>query len=85
MGKQEDKKLLQWMWETLFDGGLGGEGCKDSEGNFMCEGPLTVECFWVNIWCMLDWISSQKCKDKRLLQAVDQQWEVQKMRCGLSI
>ena len=67
------KKFYSECGETLFDGGLGGEGCKDSKGNFMYDGPLTVECFWVNIWCMLDWIWSQKCRDTRLLQAVGQQ------------
>ena len=40
---------------------------------YMCDGPIeTVECVWVNNWCMLDWISPQNCRNKLLLHTADQ-------------
>ena len=34
---------------------------------YMCDGPIeTVECIWVNIWCMPDWIWSQNCRNTLL-------------------
>ena len=39
----------------------------------MYDYPIeTVECIWVNIWCMLDWIWSQNCRNTLLLHTVDQ-------------
>ena len=36
----------------------------NSVGLSMCDGPIeTVKYIWVNIWCMLDWIFSQYCKN----------------------
>ena len=35
----------------------GGGTCKNPVRLSMYNGPMeTVECMWVNIWCMLDWI-----------------------------
>ena len=39
----------------------------------MCSGPIeTVECIWVNIWCMLDWIWSLNCRNTLLLHTAGQ-------------
>ena len=39
----------------------------------MCDGPTEIfECIWVNIWCMLDWIWSQNCRDTLLLHTAGQ-------------
>ena len=32
----------------------------------------TVENIWSNIWCILDWIWSQSCRNTVLLHTVDQ-------------
>ena len=35
---------------------------------YMCDSPIeTVECIWVNIWCMLNWIWSQNSRNTLLL------------------
>ena len=40
---------------------------------YMCDDPIeTVECIWVNIWCMLDWIGSQNCRNTLLLHTAGQ-------------
>ena len=40
---------------------------------YMCDGPIeTVEWIWVNIWCMLDWIWSQNCRNTLLLHTTGQ-------------
>ena len=40
---------------------------------YMCDGPIeTVECIWVNIWCMLDWIWSQNCRNTLFLHTAGQ-------------
>ena len=40
---------------------------------YMCDGPIeTVECIWVNIWCMLVWIWSQNCRNTLLLHTTGQ-------------
>ena len=32
---------------------------------YMCDSPIEIfECIWVNIWCMLDWIWSQNCRNR---------------------
>ena len=39
----------------------------------MYDGPIeTVECIWVSICCMLDYIWSQNCRNTLLLHTVDQ-------------
>ena len=39
----------------------------------MYDSPMeTVEYIWVNIWCKLDWILSQNCRNKLPLHTVDQ-------------
>ena len=39
-----------------------------AEMMYMCDSPIeTVECIWVNIWCMLDWIWSRNCRNTLLL------------------
>ena len=40
----------------------------------------TVQYTWVNIWCMLDWILLQNCRNVLPLHTVDQTG-AQKMRC----
>ena len=40
---------------------------------YMCDGPIeTVECIWVDIWCMLDWLWSQNCRNALLLHTASQ-------------
>ena len=40
---------------------------------YMCDGTIeTVECIWVNIWCMLDCIWSQNCGNALLLYKAGQ-------------
>ena len=40
---------------------------------YMCDGPIEiVKCIWVNIWCMLDWIWSQNCRNTLLLNTAGQ-------------
>ena len=46
---------------TVWGGGRGP--CKNFEGLFMCDDHIEiVECIWVNIWCIFDWIWSQNCR-----------------------
>ena len=52
---------------------LGEGACENPVGLSMCDGPIeTVKYIWVNIWCMLDWILSQKCRNTLPLHKVDQ-------------
>ena len=37
--------------------------CEIPVGFPMCPSIETVKYIWVNIWCMLDWILSQNCKN----------------------
>ena len=38
-----------------------------------CDSPMeTVEYVWRNIWCMLNWILSQNCRNTLTLHTVDQ-------------
>ena len=40
---------------------------------YICGSPIeTVECIWGNIWCMLDCIWSQNCRNTLLLHTVGQ-------------
>ena len=46
-----------------FDGSRGG-GLWNPMGFLMYDYPIeTVEYIWMNIWCMLDWILSQNCRN----------------------
>ena len=45
--------------------------CENSVGFSMCDCPIeTVKYIWVSIWCMLDWILSQSCRNTTSLDAV---------------
>ena len=45
--------------------------CENPVGFSMCDCPIeTVKYIWVNIWCMLDWILSQNCRNTTSLDAV---------------
>ena len=56
--------------EILF--GRGG-AFENPVGHSMYDGPMeTVEYIWVNIWCILDWISSQNCRNTLPLHKIDQ-------------
>ena len=47
-GDNRVKKFCSEMWRNTVQGGS----------------PIdTVECIWVNIWCMLDWIWSQNSRN----------------------
>ena len=47
-----------------FDGSRGGAACGNPMGFLMYDYPIeTVEYIWMNIWCMLDWILSQNCRN----------------------
>ena len=47
--------------------------CENLVGLSMCDGPIeTVKYIWINIWCMLDWILSQNCRNTRPLHTADQ-------------
>ena len=53
----------------------------NSAGLSMCDCPIeTVKYIWVNIWCMLDWISSQNCRNALPLHTVVEQLRVQKLK-----
>ena len=46
---------------------------KPAEIMYMSDGPIeTIECIWVNIWYMLDWIWSQNCRNTLLLHKAGQ-------------
>ena len=39
----------------------------------MCDGPIeTVEYIWMNIWCMVEWVLSQNCRNTLILHTIDQ-------------
>ena len=58
--------------EVLFGGKMGGD-CENPVGLSMYDAPMeTVEYIWVNIMCMLDWISSHNCRNTLPLHIVDQ-------------
>ena len=39
----------------------------------MYDGPIeTVECIWLNIWCILDCIWSESCRNTLLFHTVNQ-------------
>ena len=47
--------------------------CENLVGLSMSDGPIeTVKYIWINIWCMLDWILSQNCRNTRPLHTADQ-------------
>ena len=71
------------MWKNT----VWGEGaCANPVGLFMYESPMeTVEYIWANIWCMLDWISSQKCKNTLPLHTVDQLVRIAKNETAISV
>ena len=49
------------------------EACENRMWVSMCGSPIeNVTYIWVNIWFMLDWISSQNCKNTLPLHTVDQ-------------
>ena len=50
----------------------------------MCDGPIeNFECIWVNIWCMVDWIWSQNCRNTLLLDTAGQLvWSTKKKKNG---
>ena len=53
---------------------------------YMCESPIEiVECIWLNIWCMLDWIWSQNCGNTLFLYTCGQIRGAQKIRRCLYI
>ena len=64
--------------ETLF----GEEwACKNSVRLSMYDHPIeTIEYIWVNIWCMLDWVLSQKYRNTFSLHTIDQL--VRRSCCG---
>ena len=67
------KNLYSEMWGNTVRAGA----CENSEGLFMYDCPVeTVECIWVNIWCMFDWIwcrnNLQKCTPFSYLHTVNQ-------------
>ena len=67
-GDNRMKKFYSEMWRNTV-----GKACKNFEGLFMFEGSIeTFECVQVSIWCMLDWIWSQNCRNILLLHTVDQ-------------
>ena len=40
---------------------------------YMCDAPIDiVECIWVNLWCMVDWIWSQNSKNSYFLHTAGQ-------------
>ena len=50
-----------WMWSRKSY--LG-----PTEIMYMCDGHIDIiECIGVNIWCILDWIWSQNCRNSLLL------------------
>ena len=50
-----------------------GVACENPVGLSIYDVPIeTVEYIWVNIWCIIDWISSQNCRNTFPLHAVDQ-------------
>ena len=53
----------------------------DYVGLSMCDCPMeTVKYIWVNIWCMLDWILSENCRNTLPLHTVVEQLGVQKLK-----
>ena len=51
-----------------------------SVGLSMCDCLIeTVKYIWVNIWCMLDWILSQNCRNTFPLHTAVEQLRVQKL------
>ena len=47
--------------------------CENPMGLFVCDCPMeTVEYIWVYIWCMVDWILPQNCRNTLPLHTVDQ-------------
>ena len=47
----------------------------------ICDRPIeTVKCIWVNIWCMLDWILFQNCRNTLPLNTAVEQLGVQKRK-----
>ena len=58
----------------------------DSVGLSMCDCLIeTVKYIWVNIWCMLDWILSQNCRNTLPLHTAVEQLGVQKLKTLLCL
>ena len=67
----EERGSIVKCGETLSE--RGGGACENPVGLSMYDGPMeTAEYIWVNIWCMLDWILSQNCKNTLCFHTVDQ-------------
>ena len=66
MGRQQKKDSMVKCGETRFEGDSGGGGgmCENPVGLSIFDVPVeTAEYIWVSIRCMLDWISSQNCRN----------------------
>ena len=62
-----DEEAYSEVWENVVCWGLmvvGRAACGNPMGFLMYDYPIeTVEYIWMNIWCMLDWILSQSCRN----------------------
>ena len=73
MGRQQKKEVLQRnMGKRRLRGtGFGARG--NPVGLSIHDGPMEiVEHIWVNIWCILDRVSSQNCRNTLPLHTVGQ-------------
>ena len=61
------------MWGNAVRVLTGRGACENPVVLSMCVGSIeTVKYIWVNLWCMLDWILPQNCRNILPLLIVDQ-------------